>query len=427
MNVIHKELTGGVDLIAAATNKFKTSVLSVSLVVPLRAETATANALLGDVLCRGSRRYPDLAALSAATDELYGMSLSPTVRQKGECQCISLTASFLDDRFTLDGAPLLEPAAELIGEVLLHPVTENGVFRADYVAGEGANLADEIRAQVNDKRGWSIHRVTELMCEGEAYALDKYGSAEEAESMTAERLWERYQALLREAKVIFYYGGSAPVERVEAALRHGFAPLITARPIPDLRCQVLAHPSRPQVRVETDRMEVAQGKLALGFRTGGIDIHSPEYPALLVLNAVYGGTASSRLFLHVREKLSLCYFASSLVDKLKGILVVSSGVEFSKFEVAQAEILAQLRDIQSGTLSEEELTVGRQAVISSLRTMLDSHGRMEDFWFTQAVAEATNTPEEWMEQVRAVTKEQVVSAAQNIQLDTIYYLTGKEA
>ena len=107
--------------------------------------------------------------------------------------------------------------------------------------------------------------------------------------------------------------------------------------------------------------------------------------------------------------------ASELLDE---VVVIGYGA------VKKSDLM---RDIQSGTLSEEELTVGRQAVISSLCTMLDSHGRMEDFWFTQAVAEATNTPEEWMEQVRAVTKEQVVSAAQNIQLDTIYYLTGKEA
>lgn len=425
MEVIHRTLTDGVELIAVSTDKFKTSLLSVTLVVPLREETATATALTGEVLYRGSRLHPDIESISAATDELYGMSLSTMVRQKGESQCVGFLGSFLDDRFALDGKPVLEPAARLMGELLLDPATENGVFRADYVESEGANLADLIRSQINEKRGWSIHRVTELMCEGEAYAVDKYGRADEAESMTAQALWERYQTLCREARVVFYYGGSADVDRVERAVREAFAPLMTPRTAA-IACEVPAAP-RGEPRSFTDRMDVAQGKLALGFRTGGITVNSPDYPALLVCNAVYGGTASSKLFINVRERLSLCYFASSMVDKLKGLMVVSSGVEFSNFEVARQEILAQLEAVRKGDFTEEELTVGRRAVVSSLRTMMDSQGRMEDFWFTQTVAGQNGTPEELMGRVEQVTRQQVCDVAKRLSLDAIYYLTGKEA
>lgn len=425
MDVTQKTLADGVDLIAVSTDKFKTSIFSVSLVVPLNAGTATANALVGDVLYRGCEKYPDMEALSAAEDELYGLSITPSVRQKGESQCVSLIASFIDGKYTLDGQPLLEPAAALMGEILLRPAVENGVFRADYVKSEGANLADQIRAQMNDKRSWSIHRVTEVMCEGEAYAVDKYGFADEAEAMEPETLWARYQALLSEAKVVFYYGGSAGLDRVENAVRTAFGPLITPRPDAKTVCQVVETP-KGAVREQTDRLDVAQGKLALGFRTGGLSIHSPEFPALLVCNAIYGATASSKLFLNVREKLSLCYFASSMVDKLKGLMVVSSGVEFENFQVAKDEILAQLENVKRGSFSEEELHVGRRAVVSSLRTMLDSQSRMEEFWFTQNVAGASESPEELMARVGQVTREQVTAAAEKIRLDTVYYLTGRE-
>lgn len=424
MNVVHKNLTDGVELIVVSTDKFKTNMLSVTLTVPLCAQHATANALIGDVLNRGSRNHPDIESLAAATDELYGMSLSPVVRQKGESQCIGLIGSFIDDRFALDGKSVLEPAAKLMGEVLLDPVTENGIFRADYVESEGSNLADLIRARINDKRSWSIHRVTELMCEGEAYAVDKYGFAEQAEAMTAGELWERYCSLLKEARVTFYYAGSAEQEQVEKTLREAFEPLMSARQT-EVSCEVVAQP-KGEVRSYTDHLDVAQGKLALGLRTGGITVDSPEYPALLVMNAMYGGTASSKLFMNVRERLSLCYFASSMVDKLKGLMVVSSGVEFSNFEIARKEILAQLEAMQRGEFTEEELHVGRTAVVSSLRTMLDSHGRTEDFWFTQSIAGRQETPEELMKKVEAVTGQQVQDVAGKLQLDTVYYLAGKE-
>ena len=189
MEMFHRPLADGVELVSVRTDKFKTGVFSVSLAVPMAAETVTGNALLGDVLYRGSRTHPDIEAISRATDELYGASVGPGVRQRGESQCVCFSGSFIDDRYSLDGTAVLEPALALTGELLLDPDTADGAFRTDYVAGEGANLADQIRARVNEKRGWSIFRLTQEMCAGEAYALDKLGDAEQAEHMTAAALW----------------------------------------------------------------------------------------------------------------------------------------------------------------------------------------------------------------------------------------------
>ena len=357
MDVTQKELVPGVELISVSTDKFKTGTLSVSLIAPLRRETVTANALLLGVLYRGSEKYPDIQAISAAEDELYGLALSPSVRQRGEAQCLSLVGSFIDDSFALDGTAVLEGAAAFMGEILLHPAVEHGAFRADYVESEGRNLADLIRAQVNDKHAWSKRRLVEVMCQGEPYALDRHGFAEEAEHMEPAALWERYRALLGEAGVVFCYVGAAPVERVEKALRAAFAPLLTprSRTLPD---HTVIPAPKGDLREQTDRMDVAQGKLALGFRTGGIDLRSPEYPALLVCNAVYGGTPNAKLFMNVRERLSLCYFAGSVVNKYKGIMLVSSGVEFANFQVAKDEILAQLDKLRAGDFTDEELHAG---------------------------------------------------------------------
>lgn len=420
-----KQLADGVELLVNRTDKFKTGLLSATLTVPLRREDATAGALIPEVLYRGSRSCPDMERLSAATDALYGASLGTGVRQRGESQCISFLCSVIDDRYALDGSAVLEPAAGLMGEVLLDPAAENGVFRRDYVKGEGANLADRIRARVNDKRSWSIFRLVQEMCDGEAYAVDKLGDAEEALSVSPEGLWADYQALLGRAKVTFYYGGSAQPERVEETVRRAFAPLIRGRNAP-VSCAVPREPSGP-VRTVTDEMDVTQGKLAMGFRTGGVTMDSPDYPALLVCNALYGGSANSRLFLNVREKLSLCYYASSLIDKLKGLLVVSSGVEFGDFDRAQEAILAQLDELRAGRFTGEERNAAIRTVVNGLRGRLDSQGQMEDDCVTKLICGVR--PDDGAELIRAVervTAEDIAQAAQRIRLDTVYRLTGKE-
>ena len=420
-----KRLVDGVELSAIQTDKFKTGLLAVTLTIPLSGETATAGALIPEVLSRGSRNHPDMERLSAATDALYGASLGPAVRQRGESQCVSFLSSFIDDHYALDGSAVLEPTAALMGEVLLDPVLQEGAFRRDYVESEGVNLADRIEARVNDKRGWAVFRLIQEMCAGEAYAVDKLGSAQCARSMTAERLWADYRALLSRARVNFYYGGAARLERVEDAVRRAFAPLLTGRDAP-VRCQVEAEPRGP-VRTVTDAMDVTQGKLAIGFRTGGITMASDDYPALVVCNALYGGSANSKLFLNVREKLSLCYYASSMLDKVKGLMVVSSGVEFAQFDRAQEAILDPLEAMRRGDFTQEELTAAIRTVTGSLRGRQDSQGQMEDDRLTGVLFHAAAGEDgELIKAVEAVTADQVAGAAQKLKLDTIFRLTGKE-
>lgn len=420
-----KRLADGVELAVNQTDKFKTGLLGVTLTIPLGADTATAGALIPEVLGRGSRNYPDMEKLSAAVDALYGASLGPAVRQRGESQCVSFLCSFIDDRYALDGSAVLEPAAKLMGEVLLDPVLQDGVFRRGYVESEGANLADRIQARVNDKRSWAIFRLIQEMCAGEAYAVDKLGNADQAKAMKPEELWAAYRSLLSGAKVNFYYGGGAQPERVEDAVRHAFAPLLTGRDAP-VCCQVIAEPRGP-VRTVTDAMDVTQGKLAMGFRTGGITVESEDYPVLLVCNTLFGAGANSRLFLNVREKMSLCYYASSALDKLKGLMVVSSGVEFAQFDRAQEAILEQLEEIRRGRFTAEELNAAIRTVSGDLRGRQDSQGQMEDDRLTGLLFHcAAGEGEILAQKVERVTADQVAEVARKLKLDTIYRLTGKE-
>lgn len=425
MEVIQKMLLPGVKLTALRTDKFKSSCLSLTLLAPMDKNTVTANALLPSVLRRGTKNHPDTRSLAAALDDLYGGTLEARVQQQGNIQCVGFFGSFLDDAFSPDGTSILEHAAVLMGELLLQPAVEQGAFCVDYVSGEGRNQADRIRAQINEKRQYSIKRLTELMCADEPYGLDKLGFAEEVVAITSEQLWDRYQTLLNTAPITVYYCGSAPVENVENALKNALSTL-------PKRCDIDTFTGNSgsktvdKVQYFEDAMDVTQGKLALGWRTGDITIRSEEYPALLVLNAIYGGTTTSKLFMNVRERLSLCYFASSMLDKQKGLMLVSSGIEFEKYEQAKDEILAQFQACVAGDFTERELEAGRRAVVSGLTSCLDSQGRLEDYWMAQNTADLYQRPEDLAAAVELVTKEQVIAVAEKMELDSVYFLKGKE-
>lgn len=426
LRVTQKEIMPGVHLTAVHTNKFKSSCFNVALLTPLEREHASENALLGWVLRRGTAGHPDMQSISTALDELYGGTIETLVTKKGETQCVGFTASFLDDAYALNGEKLLEPAARLLGELLLCPRTENGVFAAEYVESERANLIDRIRAQRNDKRQYSTYRLAQEMCRGEAFGVDKLGEEERVRAITPASLWQRYQQLLAHARVELYYCGSADVQRVENALLDAFAALPVNGRRQQPACQVQAHAPDGAPRLVEESLDVTQGKLAMGLRTGGITAASAEFPDLLLLNAVFGGTSMSKLFMNVREKLSLCYFASSGLDRIKGLMLISSGIEFEKYRQAKDEILAQLEACRRGEITADELEGARRIVVNALRTTLDSQGRMVDYWLGQAVAGLTEGPEELAEKVERVGAEQLALAAQKLELDTIYFLKGKE-
>lgn len=419
MDVTRKRLTDGVYLTYLPDRKFKTSLLSAQFVTPIRRETASALALLPAVLRRGTVSCPDLGTMSARLDNLYGARIDCTVRKKGENQCLGFVASLIDDSFAPGGEKLLEPVANLLGELICDPVTERGRFVNTYFDSEKTNLVDAIRSIINDKRDYADGRLLQEMCSGEPYGISRLGDEEHAEKIQPKKLYALYSELIATARLELFYCGSASQERVEQALRSAFSTL----PREEIRDMALTrrHKARKEPRYVTEELDVTQGKLGMGFTCT-----SEDTTAVLMGNTLFGGSSNSKLFLNVREKLSLCYFASSLFHRQKGLITVSSGIEFQNFEKACNEILEQLKAIQNGELEDWELEGTRSTLLNAYASIGDSQGKLENFYLGQAATGQTETPESLAENVRNMTPDRIFDAMNTVSLDTVYFLRGKE-
>jgi predicted Zn-dependent peptidase len=307
--------------------------------------------------------------------------------------------------------------------MLLAPATHGGLLMADFVESEKKNLIDEIRAAVNDKRSYAIDRLFELMCESESFGLNKLGDEKNIDTINAMALTKHYKNLLASSRLEIFYCGAHEPARVETALLAALESLPRAGQAEEPVTDVRLNPAAPEPRSFTDRLDVGQGKLSLGFRLGKTML-SPNYAALMVFNAVFGGSVTSKLFLNVRERLSLCYYASSVIEKHKGVMAVASGVEFDKFDEALKEILAQLDAVRRGEISDWELISAKRAVITSVKSTMDKPTGLEDLYFDQAIAAIKYTPDELAALCDGVTAQEVADIASGIQLDAIYYLTG---
>lgn len=414
-------LMPGVNLTVISTDKFKTNCLSLNLLRPLCREEAALNALLPDVLLRGCRMCPDMGAISAWLDERYGAGVQATVRKKGEVQAIGFFMDYIDEKFAGPEEHLTEDICSLLGSFLLQPVLENGVFRKDYVEGEKVNLVNAIMSQINDKRSYASIRLRQEMFRDEKYGVSKNGSAQEVEAITPEALYHHYQNILSTSQIEIIYTGQLSADVVKEYLLKALGDLPRGELV---QVGTETGPMPESVQEITEVMDVTQGKLVMGFRTG-VTSGDAMYPAMLLMNGVYGGSLTSKLFMNVREKLSLCYYASSGLDRFKGVMVVASGVDADKFATARKEILAQLDACRAGEITEEELESTRSYLISSLKTSGDSPYNMDDFYLGQIIGGYDYTPESLALQLSTVTIPQICEAANAVKLDTIYFLKGE--
>ena len=415
------QLTPGVTLRHYPDKRFKTAVLSVQFQRPLCREEAALNALLSNVLLRGTVKNPDMRSITARLDDLYGANISPLMRRIGDRQTIGLFLSCLEDRFALPGDCVLEPSLELLREILLEPKLVDGIFDPEFVESEKKNLIADIESELNDKRSYAAVQMLRSMCAGDSFALSLRGEKADVEAITAQSLYDHYQKVLRESPVELFFVGSAEADQVAEYLMP-LAQAIAAEPMALPAQTALKLTAEPREFSET--MDVNQGKLSMGFTTPITNQH-PDFAAMQVFNALYGAGMTSKLFMNVREKLSLCYYAGSGYYGSKGIVTVSSGIDERNYETAKAEILHQLALTAAGEITPAELSAARQGIISGLRSVPDAPGALENFYGTASIAGMRYDLPGYIQAVSSVTAADVARCAASVRLHTVFFLKGE--
>lgn len=412
-------LLPGITLRCFRDSRFKQGCLSIQFLRPLDRQEAAMNALIPAVLLRGTANAPDLRSITLRLDDLYGASVGALVRRVGDYHTTGLYCNFISDRYTLDGEALLAPMVDFLRELLLEPVLENGIFRTDYVDSEKKNLISTIESQRNNKRVYAVNQLLKDMCNGDPYGVPRLGEAEDAAAIDAAGLYRHYQTVLRESPIELFYVGEAPARQVADLLTPLFEGL--DRDYVNLPAQTPFHGAAPGDRVEI--LDVAQGKLAMGFVTP-ITLRDSGFAAMQVCNTVLGAGMTSKLFMHIREKLSLCYDIGSGYHGSKGIVIVSAGIDCQNDQLVREKVLEQLDACKEGHITDEELSAAKESLFSSLRSTHDSPGAIESFYASGVLSGLADTTEEYMEKVEAVTAQDVAAAAKTLRLHTVYFLKG---
>jgi predicted Zn-dependent peptidase len=421
MDSIKREIIGkGVNFNTVSDSRFKTMRLSVSFVLPLTKENAGTNALLSGVLTRTTDAYPDFTVLSKKLAELYGANLFGFVRKMGDNQILTFTISGIDDKYAFKSDKVSASMSQLMCDVIFRPKLKGESFCTDEINQEKRQLKDLIDSEYNEKRIYANNRFTEIMCKDEPFGISKYGKKEEIDSISGENLYLAWKNMLSFGNVEIFFIGDSDSDSAKNIFKNEFQHYSRE---PYKINNIIPLPSSA-LKEEKEVMELSQSKMIMGFRTD-ITGKSEDSMAMRVAVALLGGTAHSKLFNNVREKLSLCYYCSARYNRVKGIVTIESGVEKDNIEKAKSAILNELQEMVNGNITDFELDATKLSMCNDFVSVCDFDSGIETWYLTQLMDSGFDSVEEACSKVNSVTKEQVVKMASKLHFDTIYVLESE--
>lgn len=416
-----KELysSNGVKIFNVREDKFKTNTINVFFVDNLTRERVSANALMMTVLKRGTNKYPKTQQLERRKEELYGLSFDCLGYKKGETQVLHFFANIIDDKFTIDDRSLLGETFEFMSDVILDPYIRDNKFDSEYLETGKTNLINAVESKINEKKYYANEKLIENMCEGEAFGIYEFGYVEDYEKMTNEEVVRSYHRMIENLPMYIFVVGSVSDEDVMKytkcfrEIKRGEIVQIKSMPV---------EKKVERTKTVVEEMDIVQDKYCMGFRTN-VRPEGEEYLSLMVYNNILGGSVTSKLFNNIREKNSLCYYIYSTLNRMKGLMIVSTGIDGKNKDVVREMILQEIDNMRKGNITDDEMSVAKKGIQNSLEAIKDTQYGVIDVELTNKLFGYKFSIDDMIAMLDGVTKEDVMKVSKNIMLDTEYSLT----
>lgn len=421
VNVNIRKICKGVSLAHHRTSRFKTTTVSLNIAAPLD-NHAGERALLIYLLSKTNKEYPTMFSMNRALAGLYGASISSSVSKSGETLILSLNLTCLDDRFTLDSRSITDECIRLLFSCFFEPdITPDG-FCQEKVEREKELLIQRIDSENDEKRIFALNRMLEEMCRDEAYSLNKFGKKDVIENANGKILFEEWKKLVFNCPIQINYVGSKSENEVAEIISPYFEKL-ERKDILELHTEFITQAASSRTVIQ--KQKVKQGKLVVGMRAG-MTYSMDNYAALKVMTAIFGAGTFSKLFMNVREKMSLCYYCSASLINSKGIIAVQSGVETENAQKALDAIRNELAEVRRGNFSDETISQAKMSICDRLWSITDSAADTNSWLKTFFASGEFFTPQQIAGMIEKVSREEIIVAAACVTEDTVFILESEK-
>ncbi len=417
-----EEIKKSVKLHCIGTEKFKTNLIAVFLSVPLDRKTVTYNAIIPAVLRRGTNNLKSQEEISIALENMYGATFDCGVEKTGDNQILKFYLEMVNDEFLETKESNLSKGINLLLDIIFNPLVENNQFNEEYLKTEKENMKQIIEAKIDNKDRYAFDRCVEEMYKNKIYGLYKYGYVEDLSKIDGQNLYEHYKKIINTAKIDIFVSGDINEDEVLSTVKknENVQKLQSRTDIHIINAEKSSDFNNEKPKVIEEKMDVTQGKLVIGTDVK-LDEEDSKYKISLY-NVILGEGATSKLFQNVRERESLAYTARSNYVKPKNNIYIRCGIEIQNYEKAVNVIKEQLEAMRNGDFTEEDIENAKKYMIAGLRNTREEQDSELTYYLGQELSDKFTTFEEYEEKISKVTKEDIQKVAQNIKINTIYFL-----
>ncbi len=390
------QITKGVDLHILNTEKFPSVTLCILMRTPLNRSTVTANALLSKSILNGCSKCKTRRSVEIRLEEINA-SLSSNILKKGEEHIIEI--------FCKCTPTYIEETVELLGDIIFKPLFNN-------IEASKADLENTINSLVNDKRSYALEKCIEAMCEKEPYGINSDGYTKDINNIS---IHSHYSNVISNAKIDIIAIGSID-ENTFAGYVKNYMPF-SDRSTALEPCNYLYYPA--SAKNINEAMPITQGKLCIGIRLNINPTGSDWYRAI-VANELFGGSASSALFMEARESKSLCYYITSKLLRFKSLMVIEAGID-SENKNNVVEIVKSAFE----NISEENIDIAKQNLINGYKAAQDKPERIMDSILGGLIAGKAQSFNEIIDEIKKVST--IKDVFHDSYIDTIFMLEKEDS
>lgn len=422
-NTISKDIGNGIEVHIIPTEKFKTTEIAVFIHSELD-DNYTKNALLSRIMRRGTEKLPTTRELEVFLENLYGARFGVQIMKKGERHIIKVSISMVSERYISNNDQLMVKGLEFLKDVIFKPIKQEGLelFKEEYLDQEKANLKKQIEGLINNKVQYAVERCIQEMCKNERFGRYVYGNIDDVNRITNDDLFNHYLTIIHASPIDIFVVGNVDPQQIISLVKQVFD--VQRSKIKSIPKEIVKR-AVGQEKYHFEKLNVTQGKLSLGYRTN-TEYQPQSYIPLVVFNSILGGGTHSKLFINVREKNSLAYYIFARLEKFKGLMIISSGIEIDNYQRALDIIKEQVSEIREGKVTDQELAFSIKALETELMSATDSPAQLMDYYLGNQIKGVDMSISSFIEKIKKVNKEQVTRAANLVKLDTVYFLTNNQ-
>lgn len=410
-----------------SNNKFKTVYFSYNFTLPVKKEDISYYSVLSSVLAKTNKVYKSQKEISEYLYSLYGASFDINIEKIGDLFNLEFRIEFVNDKFLDGDSNVLESALKFLYTMIYNPVFVDGNIDNTLVEREKQSILEKILTRKDDKLKYSVNRTEELLCGDEPFGTFLYGEEDVVKGITSGDLEKYYNKMINDALISVIISGNLDgYDNLENMTKEIFGK--SANNV-NKNSEFLTnvHDSINDNKCEEikEKADTVQSVITYGLRVKDFNIN--EFFILNVYNAVLGATPSSKLFQNFREKESLAYTVRSRYYRYKDFIIIYAGINSKNYEKAKEVLNKELKDMQLGNISDEEFKAAKESLVSDLLEVADSKvGLAKMFMSNLLFFEDDSIDINYMiDQIKKVTKDQVINIAKRVELNMIYFLGGE--